>query len=277
MIEVIFTTLVLGYLVNTYPIAIKPLVPWCILAIAGHATWISLQTHSIRHWLAGLMRRGGNMSWIAVFVLGGSLFSLYWYGIKKLLVRLDSKQHAASLPSRYPFVVGNPRQTLEIVMHFDDIPARDLNLRDLFEHDFTDRVHVQKSGGAVNITALDSTHKITEVPFYWVFEKDSNSKYLQFFLPYSDDALGMTKGLLSFYPSAEVAQISGNMEAGDAYHFDSRNCIFTRQIYVYSERSLEPDQLAELSKLYESQNVRLQFRSYAYLESKRAEQIIKQR
>ena len=197
----------------------------------------------------------------------------------------DTKDHRTTPPINKPasppkaaYVFGVPRTNAEIIARFNEIPAGDLNLRDLFVHDFTDRLHGQKVGGDLEPVNSDDS---TKIPYFIVLEEDSNSKYIEFYVPFNQNLLGVIRSLAftveNGLDTIDDLGVISKPRVGDSIDYDSRKSVFTRQVYIYSEADVNIDQLAELYQFFKSHNLQLQFRSNGYLEAQRLKQIIKQR
>ena len=84
------------------------------------------------------------------------------------------------------------------------------------------------------------------IEYIWVFEEDSNSKFVEFYITHPTKAFDLACALATSYDQAIHGQISARLKSGDSFIYNSATAIFTRKIYIYSEADLNPNQLAHL-------------------------------
>lgn len=174
-------------------------------------------------------------------------------------------------PTSYSGAAVSP-QNPDPLVHFDRIPADKLTLHDLFIHDFSREANTDKIGGGWKLVAK-TTGTPLHVSYFVIQKMDSNSKYLQFFVPYTRDIYNVCVDLSKYYPQAlqEAGKlgIAGRGQVGDSALNRSKDLIFTGRIFVYSEADLGSEQLGKLTALYRANGLELQFRSSDYLENQK--------
>ncbi|MHB8413123.1 MAG: hypothetical protein ACYDDI_14415 [Candidatus Acidiferrales bacterium] len=171
-----------------------------------------------------------------------------------------------------------PPQNPDPLLHFEEIPADKLTLHDLFLHDFGDEVNTDKIGGGWKLVA-NKTGTSLRVSYFVILKMDSNSKYLQFFVPYTQDIYNVCVDLSKFYPRAlqEAGRfgIAGRGQVGDSTLNSSKQAVFTGRIFIYSEADLGSEELGKLTALYRAKSLQLQFRSNDYLENEKLKKRLK--
>jgi Leucine-rich repeat (LRR) protein len=109
-VEIIAAALVVGWLIGKYPELIESVIPVLALMIFWHLTWeYGLKPAAVKANAARILGGVGRMAWILVFVAGGLVSVLYWYGIKAGLSELAAL-HAESLS---PSTVAQTSPTAE--------------------------------------------------------------------------------------------------------------------------------------------------------------------
>ncbi len=88
--EVVGLGLLIGWLMWKYPELVDDIVPWIALLVLWHFTWeLLLDTKFVRRWAVGLHKAVRPMiAWSLVFLAGGVISLLYWWGINKSMMRL---------------------------------------------------------------------------------------------------------------------------------------------------------------------------------------------
>jgi hypothetical protein len=212
-------------------------------------------------------------STFAVFMLGGILAVGVWLLVMR--GNIESKRVAPVPPAR----LAEGGAVHDPLTHFDDIPADKLTLHDLFIYDFSHENNTNKVGGGWTLAANKTGAKL-RVTYFVIFKMDSNSKHLQFFVPFTQDIYNVCVDLSAFYPKAlkEANEfgITGKGRAGDSTLNNSKEAVFTGRIFIYSEADLASEELGKLTTFYKSKNLKLQFRSNDYLEHEKLSQKLKQ-
>src|SRR5690348_14195452 len=92
LVEVVFLGVLIAWLMWKYPELIDRIIPWIAFLIAWHLTWeFCLDTKLARRGaVAVAMRVNRMLIWPLVFVVGGAVSLVYWFGINKSLARLAS-------------------------------------------------------------------------------------------------------------------------------------------------------------------------------------------
>lgn len=212
------------------------------------------------------IRKAKVIVFVASVLLLFSLLAVVPYKVRK----------ASPTPSPDVAVPQNP----DPFLHFDAIPADKLTLHDLFLHDFGDEINTDKIGGGWKLRA-NKTGTPLHVTYFVILKMDSNSKYLQFFVPYTQDIYNVCVDLSKFYPRAlqEAGRfgIAGRGQVGDSTLNSSKQAVFTGRIFIYSEADLGSEELGKLTTLYRANDLQLQFRSNDYLENQKLRKKLNQR
>jgi hypothetical protein len=158
--------------------------------------------------------------------------------------------------------------------NFDEIPIDDLRLEDLFFHDFATETNTSKDYGGW-LLRRNSNGQNIHIMYFVVVKMDSNSKFLQFFVPFTDDAYTLIEDIANTHykralDNKNQAIFRGRAQTGDSTLNDSRNAVFTGRVFVYSEADLNAEDLGKLTALYKERGLLLQFRSATYLETQQA-------
>ena len=110
--EVVLVAIVIGWVVNSYPAPIGAILPIFLLGILWHITWEILQTKAARHVGVAFGRKVNQMvAWPLVFLLGGSISVLYWWGINHSLKRLATRQATVAGQQTQLVKDGTPAST----------------------------------------------------------------------------------------------------------------------------------------------------------------------
>jgi len=88
LIEIVGVGIVLGWLMATYPEVFDAVIPWIALIILWRLTWLVLDNERIKTVVLGAKKRKGNMIWVAAFVVGGLISTLYLFSIRAGLQEL---------------------------------------------------------------------------------------------------------------------------------------------------------------------------------------------
>ena len=168
----------------------------------------------------------------------------------------------------------------ELAYNRVEADPENMTLHDLYLYDFSKENNTVKIPGGWVATSKAAGASL-ELSYYVVLKIDSNSKYLQFFVPFTQDLYTVCSDLSEFYSralnEANEFRVTGKGEAGDSTLNDSRKAVFTGRIFVYSEANLGAEDLGKLTALYESKNLKLQFRSDDYLENQKLKMRLKRR
>jgi hypothetical protein len=188
----------------------------------------------------------------------------------------EATKAVATIPQPPAKVIPKDR-TGRWMLKIDDIPPEDINLLDLFDHDFPSAT--SKIGGGWTLQPKETSQPSMHVYYYVMLEFGSSSKFVSFYVPSSTDAYNVCASLADYTPQAldEAGRfgVTGKEQSGDSTLNTAKEAVFTGRVYIYSQADLAVDDLAKLTDLYRSKNLKLQFRSNDYLENQQLKLRIK--
>ena len=139
------------------------------------------------------------------------------------------------------------------------------NLQTLFGRDFSKYLKRVKEGG---IKFEDGT--ILKIGVQEYIDLEAQTKFLGFYIPFSDKAYAACKLLSDFYENImgdfdSSMEVWGRGHITDSAKTSSQELIFSKRIYIYHENDFSLQELAALESLYQSKGLSVVFRGHAYL------------
>ena len=101
-----------------------------------------------------------------------------------------------------------------------------------------------------------------------VYDKNSLSKYVAFFVPFYLEAFSVCEFIAMHHQELTPGLQVGSQYPGEAF-IPPEDFSFHGRIIVYHEDLFTIQQLATLEKLYESRDLKVQFRGPGYLQTQR--------
>jgi hypothetical protein len=255
--EVIGLGILIGWLMWKYPELVDDIVPWVALAVLWHFTWeLILDTKAIKRWSVALHKAVRPMiAWSLVFLLGGVVSLLYWWGINKSMTRLATMAAARAARIKPTPETKPPdyRATLPTLYRVfkEDAPG-------IFSVDFRPALlHLSKTP-ELTVGVEPRLH----VDFL------GGSKFVSFYVAPSDltkDAgrwLAENYGLLTGINNLELI----STKPGDP-PISTSTIPFTKRIILYHESDLSLAEQADLEEYYKTRGLKVMLRSTAYLQS----------
>ena len=152
--------------------------------------------------------------------------------------------------------------------HLSEDP-RSLTLYDLFLTDFKGS---QKIGTKIKFTDNRNGRTVT-VEEFAVINLERNTQILEFYIPFRDDTYRIAANLSNDYQrflSHDVVM----SQKGDSDLNSSQTAVFTGVIFIYNESELSAEQVGNLTKSFQDQGAKVQFRSASYLSNRKLQLLV---
>ncbi len=144
-----------------------------------------------------------------------------------------------------------------------------LTLYDLFLTDFSGSQMIGRSGP---VNTPDGQIKIE---YFFIIDLERRSKLLEFYIPWSHhtsdlciDISDLINSQILTLPKDADVNIS-QKGIGDSNVSTSNEAIFSGRVFIYHETELLAEEIGDLTKLYKTKNLAVQFRSTSYLSFKK--------
>lgn len=136
-----------------------------------------------------------------------------------------------------------------------------------FNNDFPNTLRIEPNSPLVEIDDSGNKKPVAKMKVYQDF--NSLSKFIGFYIPYSEDTFGICVSLINNCQNmvdslCATSPQSARQTLGSIESVKGEELRFTGMVYIYHQAELSHKQIAELQTIAESKNYRLEFRGGNY-------------
>lgn len=202
---------------------------------------------------------------VGLVIVPAALRSLLWVDSRAARVTLKAQPVPVSKPrsaSKIPEEGSPAWPDYEAREHLKD--PKKLTLHDLFLTDFPG---TQKAGGHWTLSRSNKSAAVV-IEECAVINLETNTKLIEVYIPYFEDTYGVCVTVANTYEKvlaqADEFVMSQKPWGGSALH-SSKEAVFSKTIFIYHESEMRPEQIGDLTKLFDAKGLHVDFRGSSYL------------
>ncbi len=264
-----FIAVVVDATVRIFFPSLLPLLPFAWMAVLVWLTIDLLKSKFLRKRIRRLALQLSGWSpvstFFTVFVLGGAVACLYWWGVTRALSAAETFTNPTATP--VPSASSAREKKAETSKNTHAESGKMKSVHDLF---MTESKYLTVGGDTAFEVANSETKESVTISISIKLHLDflTNSKFLSVYVPSSPKSFEFCRGLPDVYESLMSQAVRPSEEfilkGPSEMPVSSKGLVFTGQLLIYHEDEYSLRQLAELEEAFKRRNLFPQFRGLEY-------------